>query len=193
MKYIKETSRSCCWQEVDIALINDAQENLARFSSEYPNHPYNIVVKNTLDGLLNVHLGGRFIDFKVTDIKGNTVSLSKAIKSNKYVLLDFWSSWCGPCLSASRKMIPVYNENKDKGFEVIGIARGHSETTNELISLIQKENHPWRNIIDIDNKEDLWTKYKLNDQGGGTFLINSSGTIIGVNLTSDEVRAKLGE
>ena len=192
MSNIKETAKACCWKPVDIELINEAQENLNRFSLEFPNHPYNTIVKNTLNGLQNIHEGGKFIDFELPNIKDENIVLSKIIKKNKLTLLDFWSTWCSPCIKTSRELIPVYNEFKDKGFEVLGITQNYREM-DKLLRFIQNENYPWTNVIDINNKAGVWDKYSLSQAGGATFLVNSSGKIIGVNLTTDKIKEKLIE
>lgn len=192
MENIKETAKSCCWQPVDIELTNKAQINLDRFAKAFPNHPYNEIVQNTINGLLNIHNGGRFIDFSLPDITGQNISLSKVIKENKLTLLDFWSTWCGPCLKTSKELIPIYEQYKNKGFEIVGITQSYGKS-DSLFKFIQKQNYPWSNVIDKDSKNGLWDKYNLSLQAGGVFLINASGQIIAVNLTADKVKEKLDE
>ncbi len=192
MRNIKETAKSCCWQPVDNDLIKEAQNYLTRFTSKFPNHPYNQIIKNTLDGLQNIHEGGKFIDFALPNRKGEYIELSKVIKNNKLILLDFWSTWCGPCIKTSREMVPIYHEFKDKGFEVLGITQNYREME-KLLQFMQKENYPWTNVIDVDNKEGIWEKYNLSHSGGATFLIDSSGKIVAVNLTANQIKEKLIE
>ena len=192
MKDIQETGRSCCWTEVDADLINKANLNLKRHNSAFPDHPYYMVIKNAIDGLSNIHDGGRFIDFTGTDINGKNQSLAKIIKSNKLILLDFWSTWCAPCIKTSRELIPVYEEFRKQGFEIVGITQSDGRK-DYLKTFIRKEQYPWTNLIDIDGKAGVWDKYNLSNQGGATFLVNSSGRIIGVNLTAGKVKEKLIE
>ena len=192
MENLRETAKLCCWQPVDIELTNKAQNNLDRFAKAFPSHPYNEIVQNTINGLLTIHDGGRFIDFSVPDINGQNISLAKVIKGNKLTLLDFWSTWCGPCLKTSKELIPIYEQYKNKGFEILGITQVYGKP-DSLVKFIQKQKYPWTNVIDKESKNGLWDKYNLSQQAGGVFLINSSGQIIAVNLTTDKVKEKLDE
>ena len=192
MENLKTTAKSCCWQPVDIELTNEAQNNLDRFTKAFPGHPYNEIVQNTINGLLTIHDGGRFIDFSIPDINGQNISLAKVIKENKLTLLDFWSTWCGPCLRTSKELIPIYEQYKNKGFEILGITQVYGKH-DSLVKFIQKQKYPWTNVIDRESKNGLWDKYNLSQQAGGVFLINSSGQIIAVNLTADKVKEKLDE
>ena len=192
MKDIQEIAKSIAWREAEAALINKAQRNLDRFSAEFPDHPYRLIIKNSLDGLLNIHEGGRFIDFTAADLKGESASLSDIIKSNKLTLVSFWSTVCGPCIKTNHELIPVYKEYKGKGFEIAGIPQAFGNVDN-MMSVVRKENYPWPNLIDKDNKTDVQEKYNLPYLSGATFLINSSGKIIAVNLTAANLKEKLIE
>ncbi|MBE9480092.1 MAG: TlpA family protein disulfide reductase [Bacteroidetes bacterium] len=192
MRDIQNHSKSCCWKEGDTALMNAAQINFQRLSSEYPDHPYSSIVKDLLEGLKNIHEGGMFIDFSAPDINGENILLSSVINNNKVVLLDLWSTWCSPCIKKSREMVPMYEEFKNLGFEIVGVTRGYGDADN-LNKSIKKENYPWINIIDKDNQNRVWEKYSISNRGGGTFLITSSGKIIAIDLSAVEVKQKLTE
>lgn len=189
---IKETAKSCCWQPVDIELTNKAQEYLTRFSKQFQGHPYNTIIQNKIDGLLSVHEGGRFIDFKSKDVTGNEISLSKIIKNNKITVLDFWSIWCAPCLKTSEQLKSIYKEYNSKGFEIIGITQNYGVDV-DLESFIDEKNYPWQTIIDEENGIGLWDKYNIANKAGGVFMINASGRIIGVNLTAGMVEELIKE
>lgn len=190
MNRMKEISTDNGWKAVDDALVKRVQANIDRYTRAFPEHPYGLIVKNTLDGLSNIHFGGKMIDFNASDVKGDSLSLSGCIKGNKLTLLNFWSTWSASTIKTNKEMIPVYKEFKDKGFEIVGITQGFGKT-DELVSFIQKANYPWKNLIDKDNKSGVWEKYNLSYQSGGTFLINSSGVILAINPTADDVKVEL--
>jgi len=190
MNNIREAAHTSEWKAVDQAFINKTKSNLARFSSEFPDHPYCLIVKNAIEGFSNIHTGGQMIDFTATNIKGDSTCLASIIKGSKLTLLHFWSTWYAPSVKTGKDLIPVYREYKNKGFEIVGITQGFGKT-DELTNFINKENYPWANLIDKDSKAGAWEKYNLLYQSGGTFLVDSSGKILEVNLTADKVKEKL--
>jgi len=192
MNQIKDIATSNGWKALDDGSVKRVQVNIDRYTKAFPEHPYGLIVKNTLDGLCNVHFGGKIIDFTASDVKGDSLSLSETIKGNKITLLHFWSTWSVPTINTSKELIPVYKEFKNKGFDIVGITQGFGKT-DELVSFIQKANYPWKNLIDKDNKAGVWDKYNLSYQSGGTFLINSSGVILAINPTADDVKRDLSK
>ena len=190
MNNIREAASSSGWRAVDQTYINKIESNLARFTAEFQDHPYCQIVKNAVDGFTNIHDGGKMIDFTATNVKGDSTCLSSIIKGRKLTLLHFWSTWYAPSIKICKDLIPLYNDYKNKGFEIVGITQGFGKT-DELTNFINKENYPWTNLIDKDCKAGAWEKYNLSYQSGGTFLVDSSGKIVGVNLTADKVKEKL--
>lgn len=190
MNNIKEIASSNNWQAMDAALINQGRKNLDRFAVQFPDHPYIPIIKNTLDGLLNIHTGGKINDFKSTDIKGDSLLLSDIIKSNKVTLLNFWSKISPPTIKISNDMLPLYKQYKDKGFGIVGITQAFGNA-DELVNFIKTANYPWPNLIDHDNNAGVWEKYNLSYQSGGTFLVDDHGKILAVNPTPDNVKEKL--
>ena len=60
--------------------------------------------------------------------------------------IDVWATWCGPCIATSRTMIPVYNEYKNKGFTIVGVA-AEIDNTDRLIKTLEREEFPWLNLV----------------------------------------------
>ncbi len=192
MKNIKGIASGKKGKKVDAASVEEAKRNLERFTVEFPGHPYETIVKNTLEGLQNIYDGGKYIDFEGSNAKGENVKLSDAMKNNKLTLLNFWAPWSEFTIKSNKKYIPVYNEYKDKGFGIVGITHVYGEP-DEAIKIIEKENYPWANLIDKDNAAGVWEKYNLSNQSGGTLLVDSSGKIVAVDPTIDELKEKLAE
>ncbi len=192
MKDLKNPGMSYLWKEGDTALIDAARFNFQKFSTKYPAHPYILIVNDLLEGMKNIHEGGQFIDFSAPNMKQEVVFLSNVLNNNKVVLLDLWSTWCGPCIEKSREMLPVYAEFKDIGFEIVGVARGNGDKKG-LNEFIEKENYPWINLIDFKNENNIWDKYSIPHKGGETFLITSSGKIIAIDPSVEEIKQKLEE
>jgi peroxiredoxin len=192
MNRIKEISLTHEWNEVDATSVKRVQDNIDRYSAAFPEHSYILIIKNTLDGLRNIHIGGQINDFTAADIKGDSTSLSGSIKGSKLTLLIFWSTWSAPTVKTCKALLPVYKEFKNKGFEIVGITMEFG-AKDEIGSFVKKENYPWKILIDKNNKAGAWEKYNLSYQSGGTFLVNPSGKILAVDLNADEVKAKVAE
>lgn len=178
---------------LDFLLIPDyskalAIQRAAAFSKLYPQHPYTELVRSTLESLERLQVGGKYIDFSAPTLEGKVVKLSKVMKDD-YVLLDFWGSWCGKCIEISRSMIPVYEEFKEKGFSVIGIAREFKDT-DKYKKAMERDKYPWLNLIELNDQNGIWQKYNYAG-GGGTVLVNKKGTIVALNPTAEELRELL--
>ena len=92
-------------------------------------------------------------------------------------MLDCWASWCLPCRQHSVELIPVYEQYKDKGFTVVGVAR-EFESLDDMRHAIESDGYPWIQLYDLDGAEDIWNLYSLSIGGGGIFLIDSNGRIV---------------
>lgn len=160
------------------------------YAKKYPSHPYTAKMSNFILSYSSVKVGGSFIDFTAPDFSGDSVRLSEQIKG-KVALIDLWASWCGPCRSSAKSMIPVYEEYKNKGFTVIGIARERELSAG--INAAQKDGYPWLNLVELEDAGKIWEKYGLGNSGGGSFLVDQNGKILAIRPTAEEVKAKLDE
>jgi thiol-disulfide isomerase/thioredoxin len=161
------------------------------YAEKFPNHIYTTKVGDALNSLDQIKVGGRYIDFTAEDLQKKEHIFSK-LKNDNIVLLDLWASWCGPCIAKSRTMVPIYQEYKNKGFDIIGVAR-EAKDTKKMEDRIKKEKWTWLNLVDLDDKYGIWPKYNLSFAGGGVFLIDRDGSILAVNPDADEVKKILEE
>jgi peroxiredoxin len=155
------------------------------YVKKYPNHPYVKIMKDEIARFNSILVGRPYIDFIASNFDGKPIQLSDQIKG-KVALIDLWASWCGPCRENSKRMIPVYETYKEKGFTVIGIAREDSMECG--INAAQKDKHPWLNLIELKDKGKIWEKYGVGNGGGGTFLVDKSGIIQAINPTTGEIK-----
>lgn len=173
-------------ENVDISL---AKSNYKALSQHHLDHPYNALALNLIDAIDNIKVGKNYTDFSAPDLNGSIVRLSDKIKG-KVALLDLWATWCGPCITKSKAMLPVYNEYKDKGFVVIGVA-GEFKNTNSLVKILEREKWPWLTLVELDKQNNIWQKYGADNSGGAIFLIDQEGTILAKDPTAEEVRKEL--
>lgn len=178
LRYYKET--------IDINLAKKTFQSLTKAN---PNHPYNELASNLINAIENVKIGKKYTDFSAPDLNGNNIKLSDKI-DGKVALLDLWATWCGPCIAKSRTMVPLYNEYKDKGFTIVGVA-GEFKNTDRLVKFLNKEKWEWLNLVELDRKNAIWQKYGVDGGGGGIFLIDEKGIILAKDPTAKEVRKEL--
>jgi thiol-disulfide isomerase/thioredoxin len=115
--------------------------------------------------------GKEALNFTKTDLKGQPLSLSSF--RGKYVLLEFWGSWCVPCRKGNPHLKELYYYYKDKGFDIIGIAKD-DDTKDAWIKAVVKDGLPWHQIL----VGDLDTKYNISSYPT-KILIDQQGLIIG--------------
>lgn len=125
-------------------------------------------------------------DFQVTDLKGETLSLKDY--RGQVVLLDFWATWCGPCIAEMPKLKKTYEKYKNQNFQIIGISLDRSEEP--LAAYIEKEGLAW--VHYWDESRDIRNLYKV--WGIPTaFLIDSEGIIRKASLGGFDVETAVAE
>ena len=155
------------------------------FAPKYPDHPYTAQVNNLFTAS-SLKAGTSFIDFSAVDFTGKPVKLSEQI-AGKPAVLHLWASWCAPCRKKGMELIPVYEEFRDKGFVVIGVAR-ESGSSAAAQAAVKSDKYPWVNLVEINDVEKIWVKYGMESSAGSDFLIDENGIIVSVAPSIDEVR-----
>ena len=134
-------------------------------------------------------VGTTAIEFTQGDTTGNPVSLS-AYKG-KYVLVDFWASWCHPCRLENPNVVATYAKFRDKNFAVLGVSLDRAREP--WIKAISEDHLDWTQVSDLKfwNNE-VAVKYKISSIPQN-YLIDPSGKIVGRNLRGPDLEAKLCE
>lgn len=138
-------------------------------------------------------IGKQEPEFTQTDAQGNEISLKDF--RGKFVLLDFWASWCVPCREENPYLKAAYAKYHAKGFEIIGFSLDGTETENAWRNAIKKDGLPWVQICDFKMMGGyVFNEYYLEGKGiPRSFLIDPTGRIVAVDLRGDEVEKKLAE
>ena len=157
------------------------------YKTKYPDHPYTDKMEMFISGN-SLKVGGKYIDFTAPDANGKEFKLSEQI-AGKVALIDLWASWCGPCRRTSMSMIPVYEQYKDKGFTIVGVAR--EKNVADMVRAAERDGYPWLTLVELEDHGKIWNKYGIGNAGGGTFLVDKTGTILAVHPTAEEVIAIL--
>ncbi len=167
-------------------LLQQIRQTYPKFAALFSQHSYTTTIGNELAGNIKIQPGEPFINFIATDLKGKRYELNTLVK-DKLTIIDFWGSWCGSCIAKTRSIIPIYQEFKNKGLHIVGIAREFKTTKNLLIAL-RREKYPWLNLLELNDKNQIWNKYGISSQGGMLILVNKNGKIILVDPTAEEVK-----
>lgn len=134
---------------------------------------------------------GKYLDMTMQTPEGKTVSLSDYVGKGKYVLLDFWASWCGPCIREMPKLVETYNKYKDKGFEIVGISL--DERKQDWVSAINRFNITWVNMSDLKGWKSMAGSVYGITSIPFTLLIDKEGNIIESYLYGEELNYRLQE
>lgn len=127
--------------------------------------------------------GAKFPDFAEKDLAGKPLSVANF--KGKIVLIDFWATWCGPCVAELPTVIKTYEKHHDKGFEIIGISLDQKEEG--LKNFTKDRNMTWQQYFDgkgWSNK--LAQKYGIQSIPA-TFLLDGEGKIIGRDLRGEDL------
>jgi len=134
-------------------------------------------------------VGRMAMDFTQNDTIGNPVSLSSF--KGKYVLIDFWASWCGPCRQENPNVVKAFNNYKEKGFTVLGVSLDQPNAKDKWMKAIHDDNLTWTQVSDLK----FWGNAVAVQYGiqaiPQNFLIDPQGKIIGKNLRGEALNKKL--
>lgn len=136
-------------------------------------------------------IGAKAPDFTENDVNGNPVSLSSFI--GKYVLVDFWASWCSPCRAENPNVVKAYNEYKDKGFNILGVSLDGNGTKKAWLDAIQKDGLTWTEVSDLKGWDNSAAKSYIVTAIPQNFLIDPNDIIIAKNLRGEDLQNKLAE
>lgn len=148
-------------------------------------------IKGQLQGWKRQMPGVMFTDLEMQDTLGVTHKLSEYVGKGKYVLIDFWASWCGPCRKEMPNVKKVYEAYKDKGFDIIGLSFDNDKEAWK--GAIKSLDIPWHHLSDLKGWECVaGSTYGVNAIPA-TLLIGPDGKVVANGLNGEELGKKLAE
>lgn len=133
-------------------------------------------------------LNQKIVDIVLIDINGNRKHILDIVNESEYLYIDFWASWCNPCIAEIPHLKKIYEEYRDRGFGLIGISIDTSEASWK--SALRKIDVPWVNLMDMTGGKESMAKYKFRGVPYG-ILINKDGQIIKTGLRGEELESLL--
>jgi thiol-disulfide isomerase/thioredoxin len=134
-------------------------------------------------------IGAPLKDFDEKDLEGKPLSI--ASRKGKVVLIDFWATWCGPCVRELPNVLKTYEKYHDKGFEIIGISLDSDK--DKLTTFIKEKKMTWPQYFDGKGWQNkVSTQYGIQSIPA-TYLIDKEGKVLAIGLRGEALEAAVGK
>ena len=166
------------------AMVNPKYSDIALYK-EYQKH---------IENSKNTTIGADLVDITLTDGNGTEISVSELCKSGKWVLVDFWATWCGPCRGEIPHLVEAYAEFAPKGLEIYGISFDRKGDEAKWQKFITDNNMTWVNVWGTGD-DGSWAAgeaYNVNSIPTN-FLFSPEGKLVAKNLRGEEIKTILSE
>jgi len=173
--------------QTELPLLKKIYDN---FSAEVKKSPGGNDIAALIKRIERVQLGNKAPDFILPNQNGKQIEFSSF--KRKYVLLDFWASWCVPCRAESPFLVKAFHDYKNKNFTIISVSMDEAKDKQKWLDAIKKDNMQWTQLSSLKGYEENGVRQLYSVQGiPDNFLIDPSGKIIARGLRGEELEKKL--
>lgn len=136
-------------------------------------------------------IGKQFTDLEEADVNGEMHKLSEYVGKGRWVLVDFWASWCGPCRAEMPNVVANYEKYHDKGFDIVGLSFDKSKDA--WVRAISDLQMPWIHLSDLKGWQSVASSVYNIRSIPASLLIDPKGKIVAVDLRGELLGEKLKE
>ena len=168
-------------------------DEIAKFPAEMQQTDALVRLKENAEQMIKTDIGQPFIDIAQPNADGEQVSLESVVRNpaNKYVLLDFWASWCGPCMGEVPHLKETYDKFHKKGFEIYGVSFDNNR--DKWLAAVKDNGMKWLHVSEVKGFDNQAAKDYAIQGIPSNFLIDGQGTIVARNLRGEALYEKISE